>query len=353
MAMADDEAPARKAESRARPMDDPLALEIARPRPMPLPPTPRGQWMRKVWFKVAAISSNTTAPSSDDNAVATAQAELDARPDSRDRQRALVRALAKAGELERAAKAASDWLERDKLDPEALTYLSDVVGRGGERDRALRLLSGIVDLRADDAILHERMAKAFERTGNATRACAHRVSLAEIKSESVSDVAKAVRCERALGHSTGARSLIDGLKDKALRSKVESAAAGSDNRNSPRGELLLMGRWGTPLDLDLSLITSEGTRVSWMGGRVSAVGEDGDSLGRETVGLSSVAAGSYRIEVSRTDPDDRRPVSGQVEVRALDERQTLRFNLVGTHAVVGTVRVKRESRLVPSSAPRR
>jgi len=354
MALADDEAPARKAESRMRPMPEPMPLEIApQPRPMPLPPTPRGQWMRKVWFKVASVSSNTAPTSGDTQAVATAQSELEARPDSRDRQRALVRALAKAGELERAAKAASDWLERDKLDPEALTYLSDVVGRGGERDRALRLLSGIVDLRADDAILHERMAKAFERTGNAIRACAHRVSLAEIKADSVSDVAKAVRCERALGHSTGARSLIDGLKDNALRSKVEAAAQGNDSQPSARGELLLVGRWSVPVDLDLSLVTNEGTRVSWMGGRVSAVGEDADSLGRETVGLSSIGAGSYRVEVSRTDPNDHRPISGQVEVRALDERQTLRFNLVGSHAVVGSVRIKRESRLVPSSAPRR
>ena len=354
LAMADDEAPARKAESRAPPMPEPMPLEIEeRRRPMPLPPTPRGQWMRKVWFKVATISSNASPGSSDTQAVATAQSELDARPDSRDRQRALVRALAKAGELERAATAASDWLERDKLDPEALTYLSDVIGRGGDRDRALRLLSGVVDLRADDAVLHERMAKAFERTGNAVRACAHRVSLAEIKADSVNDVAKALRCERALGHSTGARSLIDGLKDNALRSKVESAAERNDNPARARGELLLVGRWSAPVDLDLSLVTSEGTRVSWMGGRVSAVGEDADSLGRETVGLSSVGAGSYRVEVSRTDPNDHRPISGQVEVRALDERQTLRFNLVGTHAVIGSVRIKRESRLVPSSAPRR
>jgi hypothetical protein len=121
-------------------------------------------------------------------------------------------------------------------------------------------------------------------------------------------------------------------------------------RPSPEGRSLT-GRWSGGVDLDLSLITNEGTRVSWMGGRVSAVGSDGASVGRETIGLSRVNAGSYRIEVSRTDPSDRRPVSGEIEVRVLDERRTLRFNLHDTRTVVGGVRVTRESRLVASSAP--
>jgi hypothetical protein len=115
--------------------------------------------------------------------------------------------------------------------------------------------------------------------------------------------------------------------------------------------LLLIGRWNTSVDLDLSLITNEGTRVSWMGGRVAAVGSDANNLNRETVGLSRVNAGKYQIEISRTDPSDRRPVSGDIEVRVLDQRRTLRFNLIDNRVIAGNVRVTRESRLVPSNAP--
>jgi hypothetical protein len=225
------------------------------------------------------------------------------------------------------------------------------VGRDGARDRALRLLTGVVDLRADDAVLHERLARAFERADDLERACAHRVTLAEIKPSSVDDVASAVRCERALGHDTGARSLLDALTDTGVRTNVERAALGPDQHGGPHGDLLLMGQWGAPTDLDLSLVTNEGTRISWMGGRVSVVGSQAHDAHRETLGLSRVNAGTYRIEVSRTDPNDRRPVTGEIDVRVLDQRRTLRFSLYDNRVAVGAIRITRESRLVPSSAP--
>jgi hypothetical protein len=56
-----------------------------------------------------------------------------------------VQALAYAGEIDRARDVAGRWLERNKLDPQALGYQADLLGRGGQRDLALRTLSGLVD----------------------------------------------------------------------------------------------------------------------------------------------------------------------------------------------------------------
>jgi hypothetical protein len=68
----------------------------------------------------------------------------------------------------------------DRLDPEALGYMADVLARIGRRDDSIRTLSGAVDLQPDDRALHERLAAAFERVGAAERACAHRIALAAI-----------------------------------------------------------------------------------------------------------------------------------------------------------------------------
>ena len=104
----------------------------------------------------------TACPPSITNAVANFDAALTASPDSRDKHRALVQALAYAGETERARDVAARWLDRDPLDPQALGYEADLLGRDGQRDRALRTLAGLVDLDPDRVALHERMVHAYE-----------------------------------------------------------------------------------------------------------------------------------------------------------------------------------------------
>jgi hypothetical protein len=55
--------------------------------------------------------------------------------------------------------------------------------------------------------------------------------------------------------------------------------------------------------------------------------------------------GSYIVEISRTDPADSTPVTGQLRIRALGERRTIPFTLVGPRTQVGRVDVRREARL--------
>ncbi|RLB51625.1 MAG: hypothetical protein DRJ42_16495 [Deltaproteobacteria bacterium] len=322
-------------------------------QPNVAPPQPRprgrrgGQWMRREWFRTGTIQADTNYRSAWHGRVTEAEAALRQSPDSRDRHRDLVRALTRVGELTRAEEVAEAWISRDRLDPEALTYLSDIIGRKGNRPEALRLLSGIVDLRPDERVLHERMANAFDRAGMPDRACAHRVSLAEIRPDDDDVQADAVRCERGLSRRRGADRVLSALENDEARSRVERVLTRNVAPRRPRGEVLLDASWGGSTDVDLSLITPQGTRISWMGGRRNVVGEDGSRAGGEKLGLRRATPGSYMIEVNRADPDDRTPVSGRIAIRAFGERRTIPFTLTGERVVVGRVDVRRESRMVP------
>ncbi len=303
-----------------------------------------GRWMRKVWFREGRVTADSQVRARDLQAVQVAEQRLREQPDSRDRTRDLVRALSRAGELERAEEVARQWLERDKLDPEALTYLSDVVGRRGRRDEALRLLTGIVDLAADDRTLQRRLANAFERAGKAHRACAHRVALAESQTDDERLVADAVRCERSLGRTDAARRLL-ALLDDDERLTVVRLAARAPTPGRIRGRLLLDADWTGGGDVDLTLVTPQGTRLSWMGGRTTVVGDDATRVGHERLGLRQATPGTYYIEVTRANPNERTPVRGTIRVRAYNEARRLPFELTGERAVVGRVSVVRRWRM--------
>lgn len=305
-------------------------------------PRPGGFWMQKVWFREGSVARSSEIRERDLTAVSVAEERLRGEPNSRDRHRELVRALSRAGNLGRAEEIARQWMARDRLDVEALTYLSDVVGRQGRRAEALRLLSGTVDLDPDEARVQERLAAAFERAGDSMRACAHRVALAESKLDDAEVVATAMRCERGLGRSASADRLLE-LAPTEARTLIASAADRAPTPSRITGELMLDATWSGP-DVDLTLVTPEGTRLSWMGGRTAVVGEDATRRGSERLGLRRATNGSYYVEVVRAD-DDRAPVRGSVVVTVLGERQTIPFELVGERAAIGRVDVVRRFRM--------
>ncbi|MDH5493237.1 MAG: hypothetical protein OEY14_14890, partial [Myxococcales bacterium] len=342
---------AEPAEARVVADEDAEATQRRPRRATPRPPRNFGrrrgpsQLMRKVWFREGHIRALEELPQRELDRVRRSEDALRANPDSRDRHRELVRALSRAGQLERAQEVAEAWLERDRMDPQALTYLADVHGRRGERAQAIRLLSGIVDLEPENVTLQRRLAAAFERVGKADRACAHRVTLAELRPEDSEDVARAVQCERALGRAPAATRLLEMLRDEGARREVERELMTIASPRRLRGELMLEANWTGSADVDLSLITPQGTRLSWMGGRTNVVGEDAGRVGRERLGVGRASRGTYYIEVSRANPLDTSAVRGEIEIRVLGERRTLRFDLRSERALVGSVQVARNFRL--------
>jgi ferric-dicitrate binding protein FerR (iron transport regulator)/tetratricopeptide (TPR) repeat protein len=318
-----------------------------------------GQWMRRAWYRVGTASAFDAVHPNILAAVASAEAALAAAPHSREAHRALVQALSYAGQLDRAYQVASQWLERDRLDPEALVYMADILGRQGHRDRSLRLLSGVVDIEPDNEDLHARLALAYDRIGAADRACAHRVSLAELASkddpgasqrkskERIEAIAQALRCQRGLGRARGADLTLLGLSGDSTRAQAEAAAAVPARHEQVKGELLLEASWTGGADIDITVVTPQGTRLSWMGGRTSVRGDSAADLGRERLALDKITRGNYLIEVSRARAGDATPVAGHIQVNVLGTRETLPFALAGDRAVVGRVAVRGAFRLVP------
>src|SRR5260221_2597616 len=147
--------------------------------------------MLRVWTCPAAFSKYDGVNPAITAEIGKSEAALAKNPDSREKHRALVQALSYAGEISKAKAVAQKWLERDKLDPQALGYLADLAGRDGERDQSLRTLAGLVDLEADKVALHERMVNAYERTGRLAQACGHRIAIASIQAQDTTSAATA------------------------------------------------------------------------------------------------------------------------------------------------------------------
>ncbi|HSN26554.1 MAG TPA: hypothetical protein VLT45_09715, partial [Kofleriaceae bacterium] len=284
--------------------------------------------MRRVWTRVGAIGSYDGVSSSLTREIANATDALAKNPDSRERHRALVQELSYAGELERARDIANKWLDRDKLDPQALGYIADLMGRDGQRELALRTLDGLVDLHADEVALHERMINAYERTGRLAQACSHRIAIASIHEKDTKAAGAAARCLRSLGLASDATIIMNALPDDAARSAAEKAATVMPAAPRVAGDLVINGAWMNPADLDVSLITPDGTRVSWMGGRGDVVVADSTSTTREELAVRTLRRGAYLIEISRADGATGL-VRGSLDVSVLGEHRSLPFELTG------------------------
>ncbi|MFK8000032.1 MAG: VIT domain-containing protein [Polyangiales bacterium] len=342
---------APRADAADEEMDDSLA---ERPMPAAAPPMRRARRgpmirMRKVWFREGRVQRDVNLERAMTEVRETEEA-LRLNPNSRDRHRSFVRALSRAGQLERAETAARAWLERDRLDWEALTYLSDAVGRRGDQAQALRLLSGIVDLEPDNVILHERMAGAFDRAGEEARACAHRVSLAEVERGdtrvSQDRFAAAERCLTGLRRGDVAEQVLSRLTPE-MRHFVRQRPTPTSRNAESRADLLASANWTGGADLDLSIVTPQGTRISWMGGRRNVVGSNGRNRGEERLGLRRAGTGTYHVEMSRTTDDMSAPIRGSVRLKVMDETRTFEFEIPAGQATtrVGQGRVVRRWRM--------
>lgn len=359
------------------PLRQPLA---SRPARRPRGP---GRWMKREWFWTARISHAGEPSAGARRRVSDAETELRAQPDSRDRHRTLVRALAAADDVTRALEVTSDWIERDPLDAEALTHKANLLARLGRRDEAARALSGVVDLRPDDVARHTQLAKALARIGRTAEACAHQITLGELAAPELerrwreaSDprsttgrrrrrapvprwlregLATLHEAQRCLSQTSDTSGWDIGLADAGLAARLQAHGRtnSASGRETARGVLTVEGEWTGGSDLDLALVDRNGTRISWMGGRRTVAVEHGTSSTGEKLGLRWAASGSYQVEVSRSDASDDRPVSGHLTIRVHGERQRLAFALspADERAAVGRVSVRRESRMVPVSGP--
>ncbi|MFK7985640.1 MAG: VIT domain-containing protein [Sandaracinaceae bacterium] len=320
------------------------AMPTPRPRPRRRGP---GQWMERRRIRVGEISSSRGPTAQEERQADQAVAALEANEDSRDRHREAYRRLVRANRLGRALEVAEAWIGRDRLDPDALTAKADVLARMGHRGEALRLLTGTVDLAPESESLHRRLADAFDRFGRHERACSHRIAIAEIDEADGNAVGAAMRCERELGRTEASARILNSVREASVRRTAERVAGQEARSRGFSGDFTIDASWDGGQDLDLTIVTPQGTRLSWMGGRTTVVGDRASSTEGERLGLRWTAPGTYLVEVHRTDPNDTGVVRGRLQIRALGQRQTVAFTLSGEQETVARVRVRRESQLVP------
>jgi tetratricopeptide (TPR) repeat protein len=320
----------------------------ARPMPRPLFGGRRMViQMKRVWERQAALATFDGVSPSITKAITDAEDALAKNPDSREKHRALVQALSYAGKLDEARNVANRWLERDRLDPQALGYIADLLGREGKRELALRTLAGLVDLDPDRAALHERMINAYERTGRLAQACSHRVALVGLTvKEAAKRAGAAARCLRALGRTGDAELVMASLVDDKARTEAEKLATVAPALPRVAGDLVIDGKWTSTADLDISLVAPDGTRVSWMGGRSDITVADSTARDREQLAVKRLRKGNYLIEISRGEPTNG-PVRGTLDVSVLGQKKSLPFELTGERTVVGKISVTMISHLEP------
>ena len=300
--------------------------------------------MRRTWVRVPSVSPYDGVNDNIKKAIENSEAALAKSPDSREKHRALVQALAYAGEIDRAREVASKWLERDKLDPQALGYQADLLGRDGQRELALRTLAGLIDLDADRPALHERMVRAYETAGRMSQACSHRIALVALSPKDAAVAGATLRCLRSIGRDDDAQIVAKDLPDDSMRAAAEKAATIPVVAPKLGGDLVVNAHWQEAADLDLSIVTPSGERVSWMGGRADVVVGDAASNQKEQLALKSIKRGNYLIEISRGGPSSG-PVRGAIDVTVLGTKRSLPFELVGSRAVIGRLAISLEERL--------
>jgi hypothetical protein len=252
-----------------------------------------------------------------------------------------------AGDLSRAARLAERWLEKEPLDPEAITALADVEARRGRRDAAIRMLGSVLDVRPGDTASHKRLARLERWAGHLDLACRHSIAIAEGKSSDLALVADAVRCARATGMPEVAEALL-AAAPASDRSNIEQRAekpATDDSLLS--GDLKIEASWSGGSDIDLSLLDTEGHRVSWLGAGTRSVisARDAVSTSREGLALRGATPGEYVVELTRG--SGAGPASGELVITIAGSTRRVPFSFDGDNKAVALLRISMQPRLVP------
>ena len=325
--------------------DDDMVLQPVRPsRPRPRDMIP----MRRIWERKGEVFTDRFVPkAASGSALTDASRELE-RDDSRRQNLKKAFALSSAaGDLGEAARLAERWLDKEPLDPEAITALADVEARRGHREAAIRMLGSVLDVRPGDTASHKRLARLERWAGHAELACRHSIAIAEGKSQDLTLVADAVRCARNIGLTAVAEALLD-ASSASNRSGIEqrlSQAAADDGLLN--GDLRLEASWNGGPDLDLSLLDTEGHRVSWLGADTRSVisARDTTSTSREGLSLRGAVPGEYVIELTRGSGPGS--TNGEIIVTIAGTVRRIPFSFDGDRKAVALLRVSMQSRLVP------
>jgi hypothetical protein len=242
---------------------------------------------------------------------------------------------------------AERWLEKEPLDPEAITAVADVEARRGHRDAAIRMLGSVLDVRPGDTASHKRLARLERWAGHADLACRHSIAIAEGKSQDLGLVADAVRCARAIGLNAVAEALLDAAPARDRVGIEQRLRQSASDEPLLSGDVRLEASWNGGPDLDLSLLDVDGHRVSWLGANTRSVisARDATSTSREGLALRGAAPGEYVVELTRG--AGAGSANGELVVTVAGVQRRIPFSFDGDRKAVALLRVTMQPRLVP------
>jgi tetratricopeptide (TPR) repeat protein len=304
--------------------------------------------MRRIWERTGSVRTERLVPrTASAGELEAVERDAAAEPNRRDLTKKLVALYALSGDVQRAQIAAERWSERDPLDPEALTARADLAARSGDRERAIRLLGSVLDVRPGDIKAQRRLARLHRWSGRSALACRYEIAAAEMRLTDAKALTAAVSCAREGGHGWLADALL-GNADVAVRKRAASPATAAAEADLS-GDVRVEAVWDDDVDLDLALLAPDGSRLSWLGAPTRAVISARDVVGGrgEQLAIRGAPAGEYVVEVVRAKGEGR--VRGKVTVAIGSSRRTVPFELDGVRATIAIASVELRQRLVPVS----
>lgn len=305
--------------------------------------------MRRVWDRKGSINTADRVPrTASVTAVADAERALAAEPDRRSAVKKAYSLYAISGDLGRATSLVERWVNKEPLDPEALTARADLAARRGDRELAVRMLGSVVDVRPDDVASQKRLARLYRWSGRADLGCRHAMAIAELRSNDAKLLADALRCARSGNDARWASDALALVDEKTAHLAASLAEAPAPDDSRLLGDLRVEATWLDDIDLDLAILHPDGQRVSWLGAPTREIIAARDVLdhGKEGLSLSGAKPGEYGIEIVRTGPASG-PVRGELTVFAAGETRRIPFTLDGQRLTLALAEIKMVARLIP------
>lgn len=319
-----------------------------------------------------------------DAELAKLQTDVAANPKKRRPRFALVQALRRAGQVQRALEEAKKWRRHDAYNLLAVRMIGDLHAQLGDRAAALRTWSAVVELLPEDASAHRALASALKQAGEIAAACArlrravalhhydHRLQfeMADCEQRTGDLQSAASRFGRIAGDSE-APSLVRGPARQRLAqtwgdlrrtSLQQGDTVAAQKWQRKRGALRLPGglnadlkvflSWDTDRsDIDLWVTNPKGERV-WYRNKQSKhggalFGDVTTGYGPEMYSTKRVIPGVYKVQVQYFGTPRRglREARGEVvivtgEGRADERRIALPYELDQPGSVVTVAQIR-------------
>ena len=320
--------------------------EVLVPQP-PVWPQRRMIPMRRIWERKGAFSGERVPPDASLRSLTKAEDEFDRDSERRNSLKTLLALYSRRGELDHADSLVERWIDKEPLDPDALTARADAAARRGMRDDAIRLLGSVIDARPDDVKAQQRLARLYRWSGDREQSCRFWIALAEFHADKADWLVEAVRCSRNTDNMWLADTLLGNAADNVRQQAEKALERSPDPSDALSGDLRVEANWSSDADVDIALITPDGQRVSWLGAPTRQVITARDVTSRAGEGLSyrNAPAGSYVIELVRVSGSG--PVHGTLALTIADLRRTVPFTLKDDRTVAGIATISVVPKLVP------